>query len=49
VVCSNQALLWDCLRRAGVADQFSDYGRLPRDYRPLLFFCVGIKSTKIFE
>ena len=32
VVCSNQAMLWDCLRRAGIADQFSGYGRLLRDY-----------------
>jgi len=32
VVCSNQAMLWDCLGRAGIADQFSGYGRLLRDY-----------------
>jgi len=28
VICSNQAMLWDCLRRAGVTDQMAGYGRL---------------------
>ncbi|MCG7522621.1 arylmalonate decarboxylase [Ruegeria sp. Ofav3-42] len=32
VVCSNQAMAWDVLRKAGVRDQFSGYGRLLRDY-----------------
>lgn len=31
-VSSNQAMLWHCLRMAGIADQFSGYGRLFRDY-----------------
>ena len=49
VICSNQAMLWDCLRRAGIADQFSGYGRLLHHYCPCLFLSVGIKTTKIFE
>ena len=28
VVCSNQAMMWDCLRRAGIADRIQGYGRL---------------------
>ena len=28
VVCSNQAMMWDCLRRAGIEDHFEGYGRL---------------------
>lgn len=32
VVCSNQAMLWDCLRLAGINDQFTGYGRLLSDH-----------------
>jgi maleate isomerase len=32
VVTSNQALMWDCLRKAGVADQVDGYGTLLRDH-----------------
>ena len=28
VVCSNQAMMWDCLRRAAIADRIEGYGRL---------------------
>ncbi len=28
VVCSNQAMMWECLRRAGIADRIEGYGRL---------------------
>lgn len=28
VICSNQAMMWSCLRRIGVADPISGYGRL---------------------
>ncbi len=28
VICSNQAMMWDCLRRAGIADRIEGYGRL---------------------
>ena len=28
VVCSNQAMMWDCLRRAGIGDRIAGYGRL---------------------
>ena len=28
VVCSNQAMMWDCLRRAGIRDRVEGYGRL---------------------
>lgn len=28
VVCSNQAMIWDCLRRADIADKIDGYGRL---------------------
>lgn len=31
VVCSNQAMLWDCLRLAGVEDRLPGLGRLLRD------------------
>jgi maleate cis-trans isomerase len=27
-ICSNQTMIWDCLRRAGIADRFGGYGRL---------------------
>ena len=32
VICSNQAMLWDCLRQAGIDDRLSGLGRLLRDY-----------------
>ena len=32
VVCSNQAMLWDMLRLAGIDDQFDDFGQLFRDH-----------------
>jgi maleate isomerase len=32
VVCSNQAMIWDTLRLAGVADRFEGYGRLFREH-----------------
>lgn len=32
VVTSNQALMWDCLRQAGLNDQFDGYGTLFRDH-----------------
>ena len=28
VVCSNQSMMWDCLRRAGIDDAIDGYGRL---------------------
>jgi maleate isomerase len=28
VICSNQAMMWDCLRRANVDDSIEGYGRL---------------------
>ncbi|MCP4318157.1 MAG: arylmalonate decarboxylase [Hyphomicrobiales bacterium] len=28
VICSNQAMMWDCLRRAGIEDRIKGYGRL---------------------
>ncbi len=28
VVCSNQAMMWDCLRKAGIPDRIQGYGRL---------------------
>ena len=31
-ICSNQAMIWDCLRLAGVDDRFSGYGSLLADY-----------------
>ncbi len=32
VVCSNQAMLWDCLRLAGIDDRLPGLGRLLRDH-----------------
>ena len=32
VICSNQAMLWDCLRLAGVNDKVPGLGRLLRDH-----------------
>jgi len=32
VICSNQAMLWDCLRLAGIDDQREGYGQLFRTY-----------------
>lgn len=32
VVCSNQAMIWDCLRLAGIEDRMEGYGRLLRDH-----------------
>ena len=32
VICSNQAMIWDCLRLAGIDDRFEGYGRLLADY-----------------
>ncbi|WP_338550243.1 maleate cis-trans isomerase family protein [Roseovarius phycicola] len=32
VICSNQAMLWDCLRLAGVNDKLPGLGRLLRDF-----------------
>ena len=32
VICSNQAMIWDTLRLAGINDQFTGYGRLLRDF-----------------
>ena len=31
VICSNQAMLWDCLRLAGVDDKLPGLGRLLRE------------------
>lgn len=31
VICSNQAMIWDTLRLAGIPDQFDGYGRLLSD------------------
>ena len=31
-VCSNQAMIWQCLRLAGIEQRFQDYGSLLRDY-----------------
>jgi maleate isomerase len=31
-ICSNQAMIWDCLRLAGIEDRFTGYGRLLADY-----------------
>ena len=31
VVCSNQAMLWDCLRLAGIPDRIDGLGRLLRE------------------
>jgi maleate isomerase len=32
VICSNQAMIWDCLRRAGIDDRIQGYGRLLSDF-----------------
>jgi maleate isomerase len=32
VICSNQAMIWDCLRRAGIEDRIQGYGRLLSDF-----------------
>ncbi len=32
VICSNQAMMWNCLRLAGVTDRMHGYGTLLRDY-----------------
>ena len=32
VICSNQAMMWDVLRKAGVTDPISGYGRLLREF-----------------
>ncbi len=31
-ICSNQAMIWDCLRLAGIEDRFDGYGRLLSQY-----------------
>jgi maleate isomerase len=31
-ICSNQAMIWDCLRRAGIEDRIQGYGRLLSDF-----------------
>ena len=31
-ICSNQAMIWDCLRLAGIEDRFEGYGRLLSDF-----------------
>ena len=31
-ICSNQAMIWDCLRLAGVEDRFEGYGRLLAEF-----------------
>ncbi len=31
-ICSNQAMIWDCLRLAGIDDQMTGYGQLFRKY-----------------
>ncbi|MFT5221185.1 MAG: maleate isomerase [Planctomycetota bacterium] len=31
-ICSNQAMIWDCLRLAGINDQFDGYGSLLSNY-----------------
>jgi maleate isomerase len=32
VICSNQAMMWDCLRLAGLNDRIEGYGELLRDH-----------------
>ncbi|MCO4812764.1 MAG: arylmalonate decarboxylase [Gammaproteobacteria bacterium] len=32
VICSNQAMIWDCLRLAGIDDRFEGYGRLLSEF-----------------
>jgi maleate isomerase len=31
-ICSNQAMIWDCMRLAGIDDRFDGYGRLLADF-----------------
>lgn len=31
-ICSNQAMIWDTLRLAGIDDRFQGYGRLLADH-----------------
>ena len=31
-ICSNQAMIWDCLRLAGIEDRFEGYGRLLAEF-----------------
>jgi maleate isomerase len=31
-ICSNQAMIWDCLRLAGIEDLFEGYGRLLEEF-----------------
>ena len=31
-ICSNQAMIWDCLRLVGIDDRFEGYGRLLSDF-----------------
>jgi maleate isomerase len=31
-ICSNQAMIWDCLRLAGIEDRFEGYGRLLEEF-----------------
>jgi maleate isomerase len=31
-ICSNQAMIWDCLRLAGIEDRFAGYGRLLSEF-----------------
>ncbi len=31
-ICSNQAMIWDCLRLAGIDDRFEGYGRLLAEF-----------------
>ncbi|MDU8928647.1 arylmalonate decarboxylase [Alisedimentitalea sp. MJ-SS2] len=32
VICSNQAMIWDCLRKAGIKDRLEGFGRLWREF-----------------
>jgi maleate cis-trans isomerase len=34
VVCINEAMIWNCLRRAGIEDRFDGFGRLLSYYWP---------------
>ena len=31
-ICSNQAMIWDCLRLAGIDDRFDGFGRLLAEF-----------------
>ncbi|MEQ8443041.1 MAG: arylmalonate decarboxylase [Alphaproteobacteria bacterium] len=31
-ICSNQAMIWDCLRKAGIDDRIDGYGQLLKDH-----------------